>query len=329
MAADLVYILAGPGLAVIMGLCCAGLGLRSLLFLYRLHQSRLTRDGGRSRERHPLKLLARSFLPFHRGRAPAYALVRYVFHLCLFLVPLFETGHIVLVKSSLGIHWHAFPAWLIDAGTLTVIGTGIWFLARRRFNPAIRNASGPGDIGVILVSVLPFATGSAYAHDLSGGSAAVRQVLLLMHLATGSLMLLMITGLFVRTRISRDACVGCAACTENCPTGTLEAVTRDNCRIFLYSHYQCICCGACRAACPEQAAGLRHEFGLSHFLAFPGKQTIGEKTLMQCAACQSFFAPDRQLMTIRSRIESQGQTVPETLNLCTRCKNLRPASPIL
>ena len=44
----------------------------------------------------------RSLLPFHRAapKKPVYAGLRYVFHICLFAVPIWLSGHIVLWSES-------------------------------------------------------------------------------------------------------------------------------------------------------------------------------------------------------------------------------------
>jgi formate hydrogenlyase subunit 6/NADH:ubiquinone oxidoreductase subunit I len=45
-------------------------------------------------------------------------------------------------------------------------------------------------------------------------------------------------------------------------------------RIFSYQHYQCVCCGACVNACPEEAAALRHEISHKKFFRILSRQEI-------------------------------------------------------
>jgi len=44
----------------------------------------------------------RFFLPFHKAvvKKPIQAILRYVFHLCMFIVPIWFSGHIVLWSES-------------------------------------------------------------------------------------------------------------------------------------------------------------------------------------------------------------------------------------
>lgn len=271
-----------------------------------------------------LKLIGAACLPFHRGwfKKPVYTLVRYLFHACLFIVPIWESGHVILLKAKLGWHWPTLPVAASETMTLLVIGIGLFFFARRLCNPQVRAVSSVSDVVIILLTIAPFITGYLYANGTLNHIPYIGDAMLLLHVLTGQIMLVMVIFLFVRTRLLDSTCVGCASCAVNCPTGTLEAKETGKMKSFFYSHYQCICCGACVAVCPEGAARLRHTVSLLHFFSFFKKQKIREKELTRCEGCSDLFAPGRQIEKIQGLMKSKGMELPRTLNYCSRCKKL-------
>lgn len=319
-----------PVMTLLFCIAGAGFALRSAAFISWAAKSRkIFQATWQGHGVQVLKIILSSFVPFHRAlrQEPVFGLIRYIFHACLFIVPLWETGHIVLLDRAVGISYRALPPGVSDIMTLIVIALGIYFGARRLLDKTLRKDSSPGDYFLLMVAVTPFATGFCYAHGIDAGSRAVADTLLTLHVASGALMILTAVFLFVRTHLSPVTCVGCAACAETCPTGTLEAVRQGDKRTFFYSHYQCICCGACQSACPEGAARLKHDIGLRYFLALFNKQPIGEKQLTQCLGCDELFIPDPQLVKLKTKIESAGMEPPRTLGLCNRCKKLETHYP--
>ena len=326
----ILYVLLDPILGIVLSLFGAGVVLRWAAFASWMARRR--KNGHTpwpEKGIQTLRLMGASLVPFHRclRKEPISGLVRYLFHACLFLVPLGEAGHIILLERKLGIGYKALPAGWIDLMALLVIGIGCGFAARRIFNRQIRRKSSLRDYVFILITVAPFATGLCYTNGLFSGSPAVADAMLAAHVGSGCLMILTMVFLFVRTRLDAETCVGCAACVEACPTGTLETVEQGEKRTFLYSHCQCICCGGCRSACPEGAAGLGHDIGVRYFLELFRKQPIRERQLTPCAGCNDLYAPDRQLQKLKSTMESTGLPLPLTLGLCNRCKKMQSRHP--
>ena len=101
----------------------------ALLFLGTLTRLTLLISGAvaRAREqdarwRTALLPLGRSFFPFHRAvkKRPLYALVRYLHHGCMFVVPVYLWGHVVLWEESrFELSWSTLPD--VWADRLTVI----------------------------------------------------------------------------------------------------------------------------------------------------------------------------------------------------------------
>jgi Pyruvate/2-oxoacid:ferredoxin oxidoreductase delta subunit len=139
------------------------------------------------------------------------------------------------------------------------------------------------------------------------------------HVLSAEAMLLMIVFLFLRTRLTADRCIGCAACEINCPTATLETKDSQHQRVFTYSHYQCICCGTCVGVCPESAAELRHEVNLAHIFRIFGKRPIRTVELAICDSCGMPIGPLPQMQKLQE-VVSAGDAEVETLNCCNRCK---------
>lgn len=51
-------------------------------------------------------------------------------------------------------------------------------------------------------------------------------------------------------KVDVDTCVGCGACTEVCPTGSLSINGEGKCEV---SEDTCVDCGACCGTCPTGA----------------------------------------------------------------------------
>lgn len=303
-----------------------GLGVRMMVFISTIIKSRVNNDPSILKSGiTALLLIARAFIPFHKGlfKKPVYTALRYLFHACLFIVPIGFSGHINMISESrIGWYWEPIPDEYIETMTFVVIGIGLFFAARRLLIPKVRKVSNLSDFLIIMVTITPFITGYWYSYGTLDNVPVLGYYMWYLHLFSGELMILMTVFLFVRTRLFSTPCVGCASCVEACPTGTLEARDKGANRNFFYSHYQCICCGACVATCPEGAAALRHEVSLFHYLAFFRKSKIRGKQLSQCQGCKELFAPDRQIENVREKIKLSGIEMPQTLGYCTRCKKM-------
>lgn len=313
-------------LTVVFYTLAVGLGIRMILFIATIIKSRI--NNGQSVLKDgiiALYLIAGAFIPFHKGliKKPIYTALRYAFHACLFIVPIWYSGHINMIfESSLEWYWKPIPDEHIETMTFMVIGIGLFFATRRLLIPRVRKVSTISDFLIIIVTISPFITGYWYSYGTMDDVPILGYYMWYLHVFSGELMILMAVFLFVRTRLFSSTCVGCTSCAQACPTGTLEVRDKRAKRTFFYSHYQCICCGACVATCPEGAAALRHEVSLFHYLAFFRKSKIREKELSQCLGCNDLFAPDRQIENVREKIKISGIEMPQTLGYCTRCKKL-------
>jgi ferredoxin len=261
--------------------------------------------------------IGRSFFPFHQAiiQRPMYSLLRYVFHICLIVVPIWLAGHILFWESSwLGFSWTPLPDAWADGMTLIVIGLSFFFLLRHIIIAEVRRSSTVRDYLLIIVCALTFMSGYALAHGTLDSLSFFRNNMMIIHILSGEAMLLMAIFLFMNSRLDNEKCTGCDACSLSCPTGTLDSKDVAKVRIFSYSHYQCICCGECISTCPEKAAEIRHDMSLVRFFQFFVKREIRSVELKVCEKCGALFAPARQ-------IDKMSETVTDDyIHFCVRCK---------
>ena len=267
--------------------------------------------------RYVLASLGGLVIPFHNGvkKKPLYALIRYVFHLCLFAVPVFLFEHIVLWEESrFEWGWSALPGLWADRLTLVILSLLLVLLLRRIILPGVRESSSSTDYFFLLVVSLPFLTGYFLSHGTPGFLSFLDKEMWTMHILSGEALLISSAFLFCRTRFVEDKCTGCAACVLSCPTGTLEATDRGTHRVFNYSNYLCVHCGSCVGSCPEDAGELRHEINPRRFLPLPAKIQIRSVRLEACESCGSLFVPEPQVHKV---LQTIAEAVPR---LCLQCK---------
>ncbi|MBT6338991.1 MAG: hypothetical protein HOJ48_06805 [Desulfobacula sp.] len=327
MPEEWLYFIEGQFLEIVFYLFAMGMGIRCLAFLVNIFNSRMFlyqkftwKSTGKL-----LFLLGNFLLPFHKIllKQPLYTILRYIFHACLFIIPVWYSGHLnMLLDTRLGWYWEPIPDEYIETATLVFIGIGCLFIARRIVFSRIREQSSFMDITLIMITLLPFITGYWYVNGTLDHISLFEEYMWYLHVFSGEVMILMAVFLFIRTRLDAKRCVGCESCCISCPTGTLEAIETANKREFLYSHYQCICCGTCVSTCPETAAKLRHEISISLFFSFIGKKKINEVVINTCAGCGKTYAPDPQIEKINQIFLVKKIASPETLSYCGRCKKL-------
>lgn len=313
---DIENLVEGPLLWMIfLVLIIAGLA-RLGFFSLKIVRDAGTEQPGRSSK---LAMFGRFFLPFHKGvnKRPLYALLRYVFHICLLVVPLWLGGHVALwAESRFEWEWSSLPDPWADWMTVAVMVLAVFFIIRRIAWPTARPRSSLSDYLIILVASLPFFTGYFLTHGTLDGLPFVGEQMRLIHVLSGQAMMVMAAFLFCRTRLNPSRCTGCASCELSCPTGTLESRDEGKFRIFTYSHYQCICCGACVNTCPEDAAELRHEISLGNLFRVIPKQEIRTVEMKPCRKCGALFVPEPLFDKINRTF------VDDYLHLCPNCRKI-------
>jgi Pyruvate/2-oxoacid:ferredoxin oxidoreductase delta subunit len=311
---DLDYFIQYTVLEIVCFIFIIGFIFRIVFFVFSIIR------GSRGKEirlRYILTVSARALLPFHMAAAkkPFYALVRYVFHAILIVVPVWYSGHIYLwdqygIEGSIT----ALPDGWVDGFTLLLLSVSAYFLLRRMLSKNARRNATISDYLLITLAAMPFLSGYLLARDTLAYVPFLGDHMASIHVLTAEAMILMTAFLFCRVRLDESPCTGCAACELNCPTGALTAEDRGSRRVFTYALYQCICCGSCVRTCTEYAAELRHFIGGAGYFKMLSRQTIRSVEISACKRCGALFAPDPQIVKLRETIKE------DYLLLCLRCK---------
>jgi nitrate reductase gamma subunit len=98
-------------------------------------------------------------------KRPVYTTLRYIFHACLVVVPIWFSGHIVLwEESSFELYWTEIPDEWADWMTILLLFLAVYFLIRRIILTNIRAVSSISDHLLIIIAALPFMTGYFLTH---------------------------------------------------------------------------------------------------------------------------------------------------------------------
>lgn len=134
-------------------------------------------------------------LPLHKdvSKNPLFTILSYIFHICLIVVPIWLEAHIMLWKESwLGWSWAPIPSGLADWMTLFCIVIGLYLLARRIVSRDIRFISTPSDYILIIVTLLPFATGYFLSHGTLNSFSFLNRNMEIVHMLSAEILLIVI-----------------------------------------------------------------------------------------------------------------------------------------
>jgi ferredoxin len=130
---------------------------------------------------------------------------------------------------------------------------------------------------------------------------------------------------FADVLIDASKCTFCNACVTLCPT---NALSKDETKInFVYG--DCVACGLCEQACPEEAIELRHVLDFSQLTERSSKK-LAEAEFIACAGCGKLFMPkaafERMAKMIKESEEEEADefSVEERLELLRYCEQCRP-----
>lgn len=127
------------------------------------------------------------FWPITTRKRPFLTITGFIFHISLFVAPLFFISHVVLFYEAWNLPWIVMPDSISDILTLAVIGSCLFFLSRRLFVKDIRYISSVSDLGILAIIVLPFITGFWAYHQLPGYS-----IIHIIHILSGEILIAII-----------------------------------------------------------------------------------------------------------------------------------------
>ncbi len=306
----------GPLLKMTFLVFCIGMVFRITLFITSIIVGSRDADG---KGTYIFANFSRFIVPYYRAvpKNPLYATLRYIFHACLFVVPIWFAGHISIWEESMfGWSWSAIPDQWADWMTLVLLALAVIYIIRHVAVNDVRRNTSISDYVLIIISALPFMTGYFLTHGTFDSVPLLGANMWAIHILTGEMMIIAVVFLFCRAKMDERKCTGCASCVLSCPTGTLEIEDSGNMRLFHYSLYQCVCCASCVNTCPEDAAALSHEFGLMNFFQGFKKKEIRSVELESCQRCGTLFAPEPLMVKIQ-------KTFPhEYLRFCPDCRKV-------
>lgn len=117
----------------------------------------------------------------------AMTLMTSIFHICLFVVPIFLLGHNILLDQSWGFSVWSLPECLADILTLVVLICVAFFLARRLFLRRVRAITTAYDYVILFIAAAPFLTGIFAYHQW-----AQYHTVITLHILSGEVMLIVI-----------------------------------------------------------------------------------------------------------------------------------------
>ncbi len=140
--------------------------------------------------KHSIRSLLHWIVPFaSRNMRIRYetTIVTFLFHLCLVLLPIFLTAHVVMFSFAWGPSWSTVSASAADWLTVLVLLTAVFFLLRRLMLPEVRFVTFPSDYLLLAIAAAPFVTGFIARHQWFD-----YETMVLIHIIAGAVMLIAI-----------------------------------------------------------------------------------------------------------------------------------------
>jgi nitrate reductase gamma subunit len=114
-------------------------------------------------------------------------IVTFAFHICLILVPIFLTAHVVMFSFAWGPRWATLSERAADSLTILIVLATIFFLVRRWMLPEVRFVTLASDYILLAIVAAPFLTGMmAYRQWFD------YETMVVVHMISGAAMLMAI-----------------------------------------------------------------------------------------------------------------------------------------
>jgi nitrate reductase gamma subunit len=120
-------------------------------------------------------------------RQPFFTLTYFVFHVSLFVVPIFLLAHNMLLQEAFGIGLWSMPEGWSDALTIVLLVSVVVLAARRILRPEVRILTSAGDYVLLILTALPFVTGLLAYHQWTDYRATM-----ILHVLTSEVLLVVI-----------------------------------------------------------------------------------------------------------------------------------------
>jgi len=121
------------------------------------------------------------------GTSPLTIIISCIFHLCLFIIPIFLLAHNILMEEAIGFSLLSFSERFSNWLTFIFLICSFYFLIRRIFLPRVRAISSLYDYIVLFITTAPFLTGCLAYYQVFD-----YETFIILHMLTGELMLIAI-----------------------------------------------------------------------------------------------------------------------------------------
>lgn len=118
---------------------------------------------------------------------PVISIISLVFHILLFITPVFLSAHNIIADLTFGLSLFTIPEQLSDVFTVLIIAAGGFFLARRILIPRVRILSTFRDYFILILVMAPFISAFAAYHHFFNYRYSV-----FIHMITGELAIMII-----------------------------------------------------------------------------------------------------------------------------------------
>ncbi len=119
--------------------------------------------------------------------------------------------------------------------------------------------------------------------------------------------------------VDSSACTLCYACVSNCPTPALQA--GGDTPVLSFLEADCVQCGLCEKACPENAITL-----VPGFLAAPARETrhvCHEEPAFECIGCGKPFATVSTVAAMKTKLANHPYFAGDALARLEMCEDCR------
>jgi nitrate reductase gamma subunit len=119
--------------------------------------------------KYALRSIGHWLLPFGTAswhKDPLLTIATFIFHICLILVPIFLSAHVIMWQLSWGVSYWSLPNAVADTMTVLVLVCCIYFALRRLLLPTVRFVTSLQDWLVLFIVFLTFLTGFLAYHQV-------------------------------------------------------------------------------------------------------------------------------------------------------------------
>lgn len=134
-----------------------------------------------------LRSIINWLIPFNAlgwRKNPLMTVATFAFHICLVAAPIFLLAHVALWDQFFGITYPVLDEQVTDIMTMIVVAACLVFAGRRIFQKEVRYVTGFQDWLILVIAVLPFATGLLAYYQVGN-----YQVMIVLHILSGEIML--------------------------------------------------------------------------------------------------------------------------------------------